>query len=225
MKFQSFCTCFLASFVAAFVSTAMAAQIEYTATGYGAAASLGVYVYTCQPPTDDCVSITVNYTGDLSDVQRFSLSKPPAEGLPPVVVADGFWTKMRVKPATATVSLYYWKTNTTHTATFLPGAGIYASVDQLNGGVGFGSIYGPTYPLGVYGNWTCTPAGSTNCVNLFKSYNLVSAFPGASGYTPFCDPSLVCTDPGPALPTSAGHFWVSWPSRPAFAVFSAKLAP
>jgi hypothetical protein len=93
------------------------------------------------------------------------------------------------------VQLFDFLTGQSVTANFNPNQ-IYVSVDQTNGGIGFGSAIGPTYPLGVYAGTPSIP---------YSSYNLTSNFTLSNGFAWFC-PLGTCTldQPGPDLATNLG---------------------
>jgi hypothetical protein len=92
------------------------------------------------------------------------------------------------------------------TANFEPNQ-IFVSIDQTNGGIGFGSLVGggPTYPLGVYGG---TPSPGA-----YSSYDLGCGGPclpgklafNVGGFAWFCPPNT-CTlgQAGPDLATDKG---------------------
>jgi hypothetical protein len=173
-------------------SLAFGAPIAYTDLTGPVAVTLGTHTFGCGPnDTTHCAAILVTFIGDTDNVTPFS-----------VVGASGF------KNVIGTASVRVVSGTTVLDADFLPGQ-IYVSVDQTNAGVGFGSAYGPTYPLATYGNAA------------INTYDLRSdaAF---LGFDPFCPDVSVC-DTGPALLTTAGNFSVTYPFRPIHSEFGAEV--
>src|SRR5690349_2479917 len=149
----------------AIVSTAFAAPrmwadiISYSATSFTNTASLGgTTLDSCPGGNPRCVEVTVYFLADTANIVPFSV--PGASGF------ENFTGSGRVV-------LFNDQTGDTLTANFDPGQ-IFVSVDQTNGGVGFGSAAGgPTYPLGVYGG---TPSIS------YATYDLRSAMTLSNGF-------------------------------------------
>lgn len=179
-----------------FVALPMSADIiAYQATSFAPAATLGsTTLDSCPASNRVCVEVTINFLANTSNIVPFSVSG-----------ASGFENFK----GQGSVTLFNDQTAQLITANFLPDQ-IFLSVDQTNGGIGFGSVAGgPTYPLGVYGGTPSVP---------YSTYNLgcVSCFPGqrafelSNGFAWFCPPST-CTlnQPGPDLATDQGSLSIT----------------
>jgi hypothetical protein len=155
--------------------------ISYSATSFTNAASLGATTFgSCPGGNPVCVEVTVYFLADTANIVPFSV--PGASGF------ENFTGSGRVQ-------LFNDQTGDSLNANFDAGQ-IFVSVDQTNGGVGFGSAAGgPTYPLGVYGGSPSIP---------YASYDLRSAMT-VSGFAWFCPPGT-CTlgVAGPDLSTDQG---------------------
>jgi hypothetical protein len=134
--------------------------------------------------------IRMTATADTGDVKPYSVCDAPGN------CATGF---KNTNLGTVHVALHDGGLNLSWEADLPPAAGLYFSVDSDHGGIGFGStlvtpsgqIYGPTYPLALYG------------INL-QSYQLTTALSG-SGYSGFCPgpPGFACdNDPHPPMLTT-----------------------
>jgi hypothetical protein len=155
--------------------------ISYSATSFAPAASLGsTSLDSCPAQNPVCIVVTLYFTADTANIVPFS-----------VVGASGYENFV----GQGRVQLFNDQTGQLLTANFNSNQ-IYVSVDQTNGGIGFGSAVGPTYPLGVYGG---TPSIA------YSSYNLASNFTLSSGFAWFC-PVGTCTlgQAGPGLGTDQG---------------------
>jgi hypothetical protein len=89
-------------------------------------------------------------------------------------------------------------------------------VDQTNGGAGFGSGYGPTYPMATYG-------GNAD----YAHYDLKTDF-NAQGFAPFCPGGVggpLCADGAPLHTISGTDFVISFPFAPDFSIFTATVQP
>jgi hypothetical protein len=195
--------------LAASMSTACAmagaAPMTLSVAGYYANASLGsnTFANCVAGATQNCAVVTVSAQGDTADLVPFSV--PGADGVELFKLSD------------VTVSIYDPVTLQTLTAKVLPSAGLYFSVDQSNGGIGFGSTlktpagvpYGPTYPLSIYAT-----AYYNGGVDLLKTYDLRSSFV-SYGFTSFCPTGTACSE-GPPLATDLGNFGVTFPVSPSF---------
>jgi PEP-CTERM motif len=163
-----------------------------TLTGYTAVLG-GKSVVTA----DDDDVITFTFTADTSTVQPFSI--PGA--------AHGFVNDV----GTGSFSIVSNVTmETVATGTFLAGDGIFVSVDNQNGGIGFGSLSSPpgdpnfpgdaAYPLGVESSNLATYDLQSE-IGIFGSGSLSCAgFPGACILPPILDTTagdLVLAGSGP----------------------------
>jgi hypothetical protein len=152
------------------------------------------------------------FQGDSADVFTFSVPGP-----------NGPVTGAEIRTGTASVVVYDNNHSPIAQATFLPSAGIFVSVDQTNNGIGFGSF---AVPLGdpafpgdpVYPSGLLTPAGAVLGYDLTTDF-VVSGFAISCGGFPG-----VCTDPPPALPTTAGDLRLDHVNI-AFAQFIAQAQP
>jgi hypothetical protein len=173
--------------------------ISYSATSFTNTASLGATTLdSCPAGNPVCVEVTVYFLADTANIVPFSV--PGASGF------ENF-------TGTGRVQLFNDQTGQSLNANFDAGQ-IFVSVDQTNGGVGFGSAAGgPTYPLGVYGG---TPSIA------YASYDLRSAMT-VSGFAWFC-PTGACTlgVAGPDLATDQGALSIT-PVGPSGASFSATI--
>lgn len=155
--------------------------IAYQATSFTYAASLGSTNFGgCPSGNPVCVEVTINFLASTSTIVPFSV--PGASGFENFV-------------GQGSVNLFNDQTGQSLSANFVAGQ-IFLGVDQTNGGIGFGSAVGPTYPLGVYGGTPSIP---------YANYNLASAFTLFNGFAWFCPPGT-CTlgVPGPDLATNQG---------------------
>ena len=191
----------------AILSTALAAPsmradiISYSATSFTNTASLGgTTLDSCPTGNPVCVEVTIYFLADTANIVPFS-----------VVGASGFENFT----GSGRVQLFNDQTGDLLTANFDPGQ-IFVSVDQTNGGIGFGSAAGgPTYPLGVYGGTPSIP---------YASYDLRSAMTLSNGFAWFC-PTGTCTlgVAGPDLATDQGALSIT-PVGPVFgSSFSATV--
>jgi hypothetical protein len=144
--------------------------------------------------------IYLTFSGDTSNIVPYSITTPDGK------TTSGYQILSNASTV-ATVSIY--EGTTTYNATFLPAAGIYVSVDNTNGGIGFGSAgvppTDPTFP----GNPVYPEAQLGNNGNLagaitLSNYNLATGF-SWSGWSISCVGfPLTCASAGPPLPTTAG---------------------
>jgi hypothetical protein len=190
----------------AILSTAFAAPrlwadiISYSATSFTTTASLGsTTLDSCPGGNPVCVEVTVRFLADTANIVPFSV--PGASGF------ENF-------TGTGSVQLFNDQTGESLTANFDPGQ-IFVSVDQTNGGIGFGSTVGPTYPLGVYGGTPSIP---------YASYDLKSAVTLSNGFAWFCPPGT-CTlgVAGPGLGTDQGLLSITPTGPVAGSSFSATV--
>ena len=171
-----------------------ARTITYFDGQFANSVTLGSATFQCSPNTV-CVAVSITFIADTSTVTPFSVTGASGFenliGSGSVAVSDGFRTVR---------------------ANFLPGQ-IFVSVDQQNGGVGFGSAYGPTYPLATYGAVSGPPTEPT--YDLKSNYSVV-------GWGPFCPDVTVCKT-GPPLQTTAGDFSII-SIGPTYGEFTSTLA-
>jgi hypothetical protein len=184
------------------VITAAAAPVHYSGFEfYAAQTSFGGNTYTCDfSSLVGCAEVTISADGDTSTIQPFSV--PGASGYKnPVVTA-------RV------VAVVITSTNSdiVFEAQFAPSDQIFVAVDTTNGGVGFGSKFGPAYPMGTYGGAPTTP---------YATYDLASDF-SVSGFGPFCPTGTTYCSSLTALQTDKGDFAVRF-AGPEFSDFSATV--
>lgn len=155
--------------------------VAYQATSFTYAASLGSTSFGgCPSGNPVCVEVTINFIANTANIVPFS-----------VVGASGYENFV----GQGSVNLFNDQTGQSLTANFDAGQ-IFVSVDQTNGGIGFGSAVGPTYPLGVYGGTPSIP---------YASYKLATNFSLNNGFAWFC-PAGTCTlgVAGPGLGTDQG---------------------
>lgn len=183
----------LAMLSASFLAPQLWANIiAYQATSYTYAASLGSTSFGgCPTGNPVCVQVNINFIANTANIVPFS-----------VTGASGYENLV----GQGSVNLFNDQTGQSLTANFNSGQ-IYVSVDQTNGGIGFGSAVGPTYPLGVYAGTPSIP---------YASYNLASAFTLFNGFAWFC-PTGTCTlgVAGPDLATDQGPLSIT-PTGPVF---------
>ncbi len=162
--------------------------------------SLGSSTYSCTTlSSPDCAFVSITGIGDTNDVQPFS-----------VPGASGF--KNSIQSATVSVFL---NSGQSFSATLAPAGQIYVSVDQTNGGAGFGSSYGPTYPMATYG-------GNAD----YAHYDLTTDF-YVQGFAPFCPDGVggpLCANGAPLHTASGEDFVISFPFAPAFSIFSSTVS-
>jgi hypothetical protein len=147
--------------------------------------------------------VQLDFFGDTSTVQHYSVPNPPGKG-----TTSGY---INLTSTSATFGIYVFNSatgsyTTVGTGSFQPSAGIYVSVDNTNGGVGFGSFGVPPGHAGfpgqpVYPGAILVPAC---CVtpNVSK-YDLKSNF-FVSAYQIGCWGFPGACQTGKALATTAG---------------------
>ncbi|HKX00354.1 MAG TPA: PEP-CTERM sorting domain-containing protein [Bryobacteraceae bacterium] len=174
--------------------------VSYSATSFTYAASLGSTTFgSCPAGNPVCVEVTVRFLADTANIVPFN-----------VIGASGFENFI----GSGSADLFNDQTGDFLSANFDSGA-IFVSVDQTNGGIGFGSaLGGPTYPLGVYGGHPSIP---------YATYDLRSNLTLSDGFAWFC-PAGTCTlgTPGPGLPTDQGLLSIT-PTGPVFSSFNATI--
>lgn len=186
----------LAASTALFSPGASAATVVYSDYVADVAVRIGNTSYACTTTSDPgCAFVQIVATGDTSTIVPFS-----------VTGAHGF--ENQVSSVMVTV---YLNDGGSFSESLAPGQ-LFVSVDQTNGGAGFGSAFGPTYPAATYGG----PAD-------YLHFALASDF-YAQGFSGFCPSGTPC-DTGAALKTTSGDdLVISYPFRPNFSIFSATVA-
>ena len=184
----------------------LATPISYLDYVGDVAINIGGTAYPCASLSDPtCAFVSITATGDTSQVVPFS-----------VTGASGLINKSL---QTATLNVFFNNGSTPYTAD-LVASQLFVSVDQSNGGAGFGSSYGPTYPIATYGS-------STGPGNPIANYNLASNF-SLQGFAPFCtiDEMLVCMNGGALSTTSGVQIVISYPvTFPRLSIYSSTLLP
>lgn len=158
--------------------------------------SIGGVPHVCTQVTDlSCAFITISATGDTSTVGTFS-----------VTGASGFVNTL----STASLSVSFLDGTSYSAGIDLSFGGIYVSVDQTNGGAGFSSAWGPTYPLATFGSG-------------FSTYDLTTNF-FQLGFGPFCPDLDLCANGSPLYATDGTEFVITRGLGPAFSYFSSSVA-
>jgi hypothetical protein len=188
----------LALWAGAGSSGALASPITYVDYGADIGISIGDTVYTCAAVTDPtCAFATITATGDTSTVEAFN-----------VVGASGF---INYSLDSAVLDVFFNDGRPGYTAALDPSQ-LFVSVDQTNGGAGFGSGYGPTYPLATFGSHVG-----------FDTYDLASNF-DAAGFGPFCPDVTLCQNGAPLYTTDGTAIVMSFHFL-AYSAFSSTVSP
>jgi hypothetical protein len=179
---------------------ARANSVWYEADLWGATAS-----GTLNGKAFSNADVQLDFYGDTSTVQHYSIPNPP----PLKTTTSGYINLKSTSPATFGIYTFNASTGTyttVGTGSFEPSAGIFISVDNTNGGIGFGSFGVPPGHAGfpgypVYPGAILVPAC---CVspNVSK-YNLQSDF-FVSAYQLGCWGFPGACHTGRALATTAG---------------------
>ena len=178
-------------------SPALANTIVYTDLVEYVSVQINSTTYSCNSLSDpNCAFVTITATGNTSTVQPFSVSG-----------ASGFKNTV-LGPATVSIG---FNGGGSITEVLVPGQ-IYVSVDQTNGGAGFGSSYSPTYPAATYG-------GTAD----YAHYNLQSNF-FALGYSGFCPNLATCNTFNPLNTESGDQLTLYYPFRPNGSYFSSTVS-
>ena len=178
-------------------STAHASTIVYSDFVEYISVQINSTTYSCTSTSDpNCAFVTITATGNTSTVQPFSVTN-----------ASGFKNTV-LGPATVTID---FNGGGSITEVLVPGQ-IYVSVDQTNGGAGFGSSYSPTYPAATYG-------GSAD----YAHYNLQSNFL-AGGFSGFCPNLATCNTFNPLNTESGDQLTLYYPFRPNGSYFSSTVS-
>jgi hypothetical protein len=182
------------------LGSAIASPITYSAYVGDVSITYGGVVHACTTLSDlNCAFISITATSDTSTVAAFNV--PGAAGFENTLLS-----------AAMTV---YFNNGAGNFSTNIDVSNLFVSVDQINGGAGFGSSYGPTYPMGIFG----TPIGPGNP---FQSYDLASNF-YFQGFGGFCTDYLLCQNGAPFYATDGTAFVISYPFRPTFGLFSSTV--
>ena len=200
MVFPAFRTISAVTLVAVALSVpVVAAQITYSDYVSFVAVEIGSTVYSCTSTSDpNCAFAQIVAVGNTADVQPFS-----------VTGASGF---RNLLPGTIpTVNIFFNGGQPSISLNLLAGQ-ISVAVDQTNGGAGYGSAYGPTYPMATYG-------GGAD----YAHYNLQTNF-YVQGFGGFCPDPNVCNTGEPLQTTSGQDLIISYPFRPDFSIFSSQVA-
>lgn len=190
--------CVVLLFVAAVVllpTSTFATLVTYTDSSWALGATLGSASLTCTPNVA-CVAVTVTFVADTKNIVPFSVTG--ASGYENFV-GHGSISLAEVSGSTVTML-----------SGNFPDGQIYLGLDQTNGGIGFGSMWAPTYPLATYGGTPTIP---------YSSYDLKSNF-SVLGWSWFC-PVPVCWT-GPPLETDKGTVTVL-PTGPIPSFFTATV--
>lgn len=204
MNKQVMCRTALVALGALWAGAATASDIMYEDSCIECFAniSIGNTTYTCTSPSDSgCAVITMTATANTNTVTPFS-------------VAGAFGLKNTALNSVV-LTVDFFNTNTDISLNLNPSQ-LYVSVDQDNGGAGFSSIYGPTYPLATYWNRNAPPN------NPYATYDLASNFE-VLGWSPFCPDAMLCENGAPLYTTSGAQVLISGPAGPAYSAFSSKV--
>jgi len=184
------------------LGSAAANPITYSDYVAHVAINFGGVAYTCQSVSDPtCAFVSITATSDTSTVFAFS-----------VAGASGLENTLQ----SAVLSVAFNNGQPGITAN-IDVSNLFVSVDQLNGGAGFGSSYGPTYPAATFG----TPVGPGNP---FARYDLASDF-YLQAFGGFCTDYLLCQNGAALYATDGTAFTISYPFRPTFGIFSSTVEP
>jgi hypothetical protein len=176
-----------------------ATPITYRDTMWPLAVSVGNTPYSCNSTTDpNCAQVTMIATADTSTIQAFNV--PGATGFKNTVLTS------------VSVDISLFDGATSWSFELVPGQ-VYVSVDQTNGGAGFGSAGSPTYPLSTY--------GSRNGAD-YLNFDLASNF-YTIGFGGFCTDISLCDSGAPLHTTSGEDIVISYPYRPNSSIFEASV--
>jgi MYXO-CTERM domain-containing protein len=177
---------------------AWAGDITYSDYVSDVAVVIGNTTYSCASTSDPtCAFASFSATANANTILPFSV--PGASGL------------QNRDLLSASVTIYFNNGQTPFSASLNPSQ-LFVSVDQTNGGAGFGSMYGPTYPAATYG-------GST----AYATYNLASDF-YVQGYSGFCPDVSLCNSGAPLYTTNGTPITFTYPFRPNFSIFSSQVS-
>jgi hypothetical protein len=188
--------------LAGLISVGSAAANPITYTDYVGSVSInyGGVAHTCATTSDpNCAFISITATSDTSTVTAFN-----------VPGAAGFENSLQ----SATMNVAF-NNGVGNFSVAIDVSNLFVSVDQSNGGAGFGSSYSPTYPLATFG----TPTGAGNP---FQSYDLASDF-YFQGFGGFCTDYLLCQNGATLYAADGTAFVIAYPFRPTFGIFSSTV--
>jgi len=180
---------------------ALARPISYSDYIGDVSVNIGGAPHDCTNFSDsNCAFITITAVGDTNNITAFN-----------VTGASGLENSLQ----SAKIHIIFNSGQNPFDADLdVTSAQLFVSVDQTNGGAGFGSQYGPTYPLATYGS----NAG-------FGTYDLASDFDTA-GFGPFCPDLDLCHNSQPIYTTSGTALTISYPFIiPLYSAFSSTLLP
>lgn len=200
--------------------TAASHTVIYTLTVLGNGSGwpqgyLGTIPFGSNDPVHPNVNLIFTFTGNTADVLPFHVPASCRPTCSPAAIGDG--DGFEILAGTATVSLQDPNSGSIiASGTFLPSAGIFVSVDNGNGGLGFGSFgrlpSDPQFPKG--GMEVAYPYAQFDVygtVDLKSPYNPVKRWAascvGFNGSGGTADPTYGCNVP-PDLATTAGVFKV-----------------
>jgi hypothetical protein len=182
------------------LGSAAANPITYTDYVANVAIVYGGVTYTCTAEDRSaCAFISITATSDTNTVTAFDV--PGAVGF-----------ENTLQSAVMNVAFNNGQGNF---STNLDVSNLFVSVDQTNGGAGFGSSYGPTYPLATF-------ASTTGPGNAFYTYDLASDF-YYQNFGGFCTDYLLCQNGAPLYTADGTAFVISYPFRPVFGLFSSTV--
>jgi len=114
--------------VASFVHPAFASPVTYKASVFTDINFRGKHYHNAD--------LTLTFVGDTADIAPYNVTDANGN------IGSGLWIKK------GRASLSFESNGKTVSAEFAPGQ-LYVSVDSYNSGFGFGSQYGPAYPLAL----------------------------------------------------------------------------
>ena len=178
---------------------ALPRPIVYTDYVEHVSVNIGGTAYNCTTLSDpNCAFISITAQSDTSYITAFD-----------VPGAKGFENTLQ----SATIDIFFADAGLTPFMGDLDPAQLFVSVDQTNGGAGFGSQYSPTYPLATYGS-----------NRGFDTYDLASNF-FAAGFAPFCTDDVLCRNGQAIYATGGTSITITYPFRPVYSSFSSSLGP
>jgi hypothetical protein len=201
-------------------STAASHTVTYTLTVLGNGNGwpqgyLGTIPFGGTDPTHPNVNLIFTFIGNTADVLPFHVTAGCRPTCSPAAIGDG--DGFQIVAGTATVSIQDPGSGSIiASGTFLPSAGVFVSVDNGNGGLGFGSFgrlpSDPQFPKG--GMEVAYPYAQFDVhetVDLKSNYNPVQRWAascvGFNGSPGTYEPASACNVP-PDLATTAGVFKV-----------------
>jgi hypothetical protein len=181
---------------AALSTSVQAVSVQYSDYVAYVSVTIGGTHYACTTTSDPgCAFVTITASGDTSGITAFS-----------VPGASGFTNAVGAADVTVVMN-----SGAQFSDTLLAGQ-LAVGVDQTNGGAGFGSAFGPTYPAATYG-------GGAD----YAHYALATNF-FAQGFSGFCPDVALCDTGAPLHTTSGFDFTIAYPFRPNFSAFSSTVS-